>query len=498
MKPRHARLILLLTALVGSLGGCAPAPLASLRNGLDAIFDDARYASAYWGVRIERLNGEVLYERNSGKEFAPASNMKIFTTAAALDLLGPNYTYETRLEAVGDISDGVLDGDLVIVGSGDPSLGGWHPDPREDSNKLLADWVSKIKAAGIHRVNGDVIGDGRCFTVDSYSPNWVYGDLCYWYAAGTSGLAIEENAYRCVIRPGGSVGDPARIEIIPRTSYVTILNQTRTGPPKSKSDADSTWQETEGNTRRFVGSIALDNRRIDERGSVYDGARYAAHLLVEALDRADIRVGGKALNIRALTSCDRIDSCPPEHRRVIARTVSPPVGKLVAVVNKISHNFYADQIQRTMGLRKAGEGSFAAGAKVMRQWLKDIDAPDSEGFQTFDGSGLARDDFVQPRQICHVLRHMRRDDAAGKAFYDSLPIGGVDGTLEKRFKNLRAKGIVRAKTGYISHVRALSGYVTTAGGEELVFSMICNQYLVPTSQVNESQDRAVEMLASLG
>jgi serine-type D-Ala-D-Ala carboxypeptidase/endopeptidase (penicillin-binding protein 4) len=469
----------------------------SLRQRLDGLFEEAKYANAYWGVRVERLNGEVVYDHLGHKEFAPASNMKLLTTACALDTLGANFTYETRVEAVGDIRpDGTLNGHLLIVGSGDPSLGAWHPDKTAGSAKLLADWAAKIKAAGITRIQGDIIGDGRCFTADHYSPAWTYGDLPYWYATGTSGLAIEENAFRCIIRPAEAVGAPATIEVIPKTSYITILNQTCTVAAGQPCTADSTWQQAEGNTRRFVGAIARDKKQMDDRGAVWDGPRYAAHLLAEELERDGVKVGGYAINIRNHADAAQIDNFGPEQRKVLARVISPPMSELVKVVNKPSHNFFADQILRTLGARKLGEGSFEAGAKVVKAWLKDIGAPQPETVQMFDGSGLARDDFVQPRQICCILRHMQSSKAAA-VFVESLPIAAEDGTLETRMTGPSTKGKVHAKTGYISNVRALSGYVPNAAGETLVFSMICNGYTVPTREVNVVQDKAVEMLAAL-
>lgn len=470
--------------------------IRKLESDLDAIFNQPKYACAYWGVRVERLNGQVLYDRLGAKQFTPASNLKLLTTAAAIEQLGPDFTYETRLEAVGTIgADGTLAGDLVIVGSGDPSLGAWHPDEQRDSRRLMNDWAAKVKAAGIRTITGDVIGDGRCFTPESYCEQWNYGDLHFWYAAGPSGLAIEENAYRVLIRPGAKIGEPAVLRITPETSYITIINDTRTVEAGGASTADSVPCSTEGNTRRFVGTIALDKKEIRERGSVWDGARYAACLLAEELARQGVVVRGRPVNIRMLASADRIDRVDPARRRVLAVTVSPPLRELVKVVNKISHNFFADQIVRTLGLRREGTGDFDSGAKAVRAWLKDIGTPDAESIRMYDGSGLARDNAVQPRQICHLLRYMRKSARGGAAFVDSLPIGNTDGTLRERLNDADTKGNVRAKTGYIGHVRCLSGYVTDADGDDLVFSMMCNQYTVPTSEVNASQDAACSVLA---
>lgn len=515
----HTRKLQCLTLLSLGVAGCAtaswksefvdaPAParvpssqpvrgVAALRDALDAVFDEEKYANAFWGVRVEEAGGRVLYERNAGKGFTPASNMKIFTSAAALDILGADFRYETRLEATGTITaEGRLEGDLVIVGSGDPSLGAWHPDKTRDSRQLLADWVAKIREAGIRSIAGDILGDGRCFTEEALSPNWDYSDLAFWYAAPTSGLAIEENAFRCVIRPGAKVGDSARIELIPATSYIRIINETKTVAAGGATNADSTTHDAEGNTKRFIGTIAIDSKEVNERGAVWDGAAYAATLLKEELERQGIAVAGRAANIMMLPDRSRIDAVASDRRRRIATHTSPPMSELVKVINKPSHNFFADQILRTVALHTLNDSSFDAGAKAMQAWLKEIDAPQPEAFQMYDGSGLAKDDLVQPRQICAVLRHMRRDDVAGRAFYASLPVGGLDGTLESRLGHPATKHKVHAKTGYISNVRALSGYLTRTDGSEVIFSMICNQFTIPVKEVNASQDAAATLLAT--
>lgn len=493
---RH-RYMLGLAIVSGALAvaGCATPRTgrAALQRQLNALFDDPRFSEAYWGVRVETLDGKVLYDRLGHKQFIPASNLKVFTTAAALERLGPDFTYETWLNAVGPIGDdGTLNGSLVIVGSGDPSLGAWHPDEEQNSRQLLAGWVEKIKAAGIRRIAGDVVGDGRCFTEEFIGPHWEYYDLPFWFSAGSSGLAMEENAFRVYIRPT-AVGEPASIEVVPPTAYITLINETRTVEAGGVSNADSTNCQVEGNTVKFAGTIAMDKPFIRERAAIWDGARYAAFLLREALERDGISVAGQAVNIRDLDNPASLDAA---EARTLAVYTSPPMAELVKVVNKPSHNFFADQILRTMGLQRRGVGSFDAGVEEVRSWLADIGVPQTQAIQMFDGSGLARDNLIQPRQMCHVLRHMARPGPGRAAFVDSLPVAGVDGSLAGRMKDPPTRGNVRAKTGYISNARTLSGYATNAAGQQLVFAMMCNQYTVPTREVNEMQDRACTILAS--
>ncbi len=467
-----------------------------LRADLGELFADPDFANAFWGVRVERLNGRVLYDQNGCKEFVPASNMKLYTTAAALELLGPDFTYETRLEAVGTINaQGLLEGDLVIVGSGDPSFGSWHLKGGGDSRELLRSWAEQVKAAGITGIQGDIIGDGRCFTDEYYSDTWEYGDLPYWYATGSSGLAIEENCFRFRSAPGPNVGDKAILTLIPETDYITVVNDTVTTESGASTNLDIVWRNPESNTVRFARQIAIDKKPFEQRGSVWDGPRYTAFLFREALERGGTSVSGEALNILSLGDPGRIDNTAASRRRVIATYTSPPLKELIAIVNKPSHNFFADQILRTLGMKYRGRGSFAAGAEVIQDWLGTIGAPEPGALRMSDGSGLARRNIVQPGQTCALLRHMYQEESLRQVFYDSLPIAGVDGTIRGRMRGTAAEGNVHAKTGFITRARALSGYVTDAGGQILVFSMMANQFTVPVSEANAIQDQACEILA---
>ncbi len=468
---------------------------SALQRELDSIFDHQDFSTAHWGVRVETLDGRILYDRSGSRSFTPASTMKLFTTAAALDLLGPDFTWETRVDIVGEITpDGVLDGHLVIVGSGDPSLGAWHPEDHCDSACLLPQWVEAVKATGIREIRGSIVGDGRCFPEEYYSGEWDYVDLPYWYAAGSSGLAMEENCFRTQIKPGPGVGDSAVISWNPDTSYITVLNDVETVEAGGTSNADIVWRETEGNLIRYDRTIAIDKEAINERGSVWDGPRYAAHLFLEQLEAEGVSVSGGALNILGVEDLSGIDGV--SQRRTIASYSSPSLAETCKVINKVSHNFFADMTLRTLALEKEGRGDFRTGAKVIEDWLARIGAPDPGAVGIQDGSGLARMNFVQPRQMTHLLRYMKSSDSpAGTAFLNSMSIAGVDGWMAGRLGDEITKGRLRAKTGYIGHVRTLGGYVTAANGEELVFSLMCNLYTVPTRRVSSAQDAACLALA---
>jgi D-alanyl-D-alanine carboxypeptidase/D-alanyl-D-alanine-endopeptidase (penicillin-binding protein 4) len=472
-------------------------PVERLRAELDTLFDDPIFANTFWGVRVETLDGDVLYDRNGGKGFVPASNLKLYSSAATLGLLGADYQYETRVEAIGPISaDGILSGDVVIIGSGDPSLGSWHVKGGSGGGPLLREWAARIREAGIREIHGDIIGDGRYFTPEYYSSTWELGDLPYWYATGSSGLAFEENCFRFITAPGPAVGAPAQIRINPDTKYITVINDTVTTVAGGPTTADIVWRNTEDNVVRFEGTIAHDSKEFQQRGSIWDGPMYAAWLLRETLEREGIKVHGNARNILSLDVAEcrrRVDEATD--RRQVATYTSPPMSELLAILNKPSHNFYGDQMVRTLGHKFRGTGSFSAGVEAAKAWFKKIGVPDAELVMMFDGSGMARRTVVQPRQTCALLRHMYSNETLRQTYLDSLPAAGVDGTLRTRMQTIPPHANVRAKTGFITRSRCLSGYLNNADGDILVFSMMANQFTVLVRTVNQYQDQAVAILA---
>lgn len=451
----------------------------SLAAELTQLFQSPQYATAHWGVRVETLAGDVLYDLDGGKVFMPASQMKVFTTSAALDLLGPDFRYETRVELHGEQQGSTFVGDVVIVGSGDPSLGAWHGEGVQDSTELLPTWVAALRQQGIEKIDGRIIGDGRVFTEEFINTEWHYGDLPYWYAAGSSGLAMEENAFRCEINPGKQIGDLATVTWNPNTRYIDVIIETKTVAKDEASTADSFNFNTEGNTIYFAGQIPVD-KVVNERASIWDGARYSAFLFKEACEREGLTVTGEAVNIREL-----VDSQQPQGSvSLLLSHQSPPLSELVSVVNKISHNFFADQVIRTLGHKVGKEGSFREGTRVVREWLQQRNIPNPGAFRLVDGSGLSTGNRFAPEQATALYRSMYADNRLAKPFFDSLPDKGE-----------KLPYGVHAKSGFIGGVRTLGGYVETETGETFVFSMMCNLFNGSAKEVSETQDKAIEIMA---
>ena len=463
---------------------------------IKTIFDNQIFYNVFVGIRIEKLNGEIICDINGHKNFIPASNMKIYTTASAADLLGPDFQYETQLLALGEISKGKLNGNLLIIGSGDPSLGSWHIPEGNDSSILFHSWAEKIKARGINEITGDIIGDGRVFTNEYYCGDWDFEDLPYWYAAGTSGLVVEENCFRFITAPGKNVGDKALIKLIPDTKYVTVVNNTETVASGGQRTADIVFRGTDQNIVHFAGTIPIDEQPFQQRGSVWDGVLYTVFLFKEALEKEGIKIKGNAINIRSLKDLSAIDNCPSNKQILIDLHKSSPLSELIKIVNKQSHNFFADQILRTIGSKIKNDGSYKGGSNAVREWLKKIGVPQTEAFLMFDGSGLARRNSIQPQQTCSLLRYVYNKESVRKAFYDSLAIAGVNGDLSYRMKESPLKGNLRAKTGLIGQVRSFSGYVQDADGEMLVFGFMINQMFIDYTEVDKFIDLACVLLGN--
>lgn len=472
------------------------ASLTGLTSRINAVLDAPEFRGAQWFVRVETLDGDVLYDRDGEEVAMPASLMKLFTTAAAFAKLGPEFRYETRLEVRGDVdANGVLQGSLVIVGSGDPSLGAWHPENVVQSPELLRTWVAAVRASGIREISGDVVGDGRFFSRQYYNPEWELGDLPFWYATGTSGLAIEENAFRFSVAPGPTVGAPAIIRTMPQTEFLTIENRVTTRPSGRRSIAEVSWRDPQSNTIRIDGAVAVDSPPLEGgRGSVWDGPLYAATLLTERLRNAGIVVRGGARSMATMPNARELDNTPEGQRRTISTNTSPALRDLVRVINKDSHNFFADQVVRTLGARFGSFGGYRSGTEVVRDWLEKVGVPSVPLLQMSDGSGLSRRNGMQARQLTALLRHVETSEPWRAAFRATLPVAGVDGTMKKRLTGAAVKGRVLAKTGYIPRVRTIAGYATTADDETLVFCILANSYRVETQRVERAQDAVCEAL----
>lgn len=454
---------------------------------LDNIFEDPAFSNAHWGVVIQSLStGEYFYKRNENKNFMPASNLKLFTTALALLQLGPDYTYKTSLYLNGKIKNEEIKGDLILRGVGDPTL--TRRFYNDDALAVFNSWADSLINMGIEVISGNIIADDDAFEEESLGNGWTWDDETYYYSAISGGVCFNDNCVDLKITPAKKVGKKAVIEIYPRTNFVTIINNIVTVSDDSTTNIDF-YRERNTNIIQCFGTIRKSETEVNESITINNPTKFTAQILKEVLENKGIKVRGQALDNDELGISRDYQKLTP-----LFTQVSPPLKEIVKVVNKVSHNLYAEQLLKTIGYEKLKFGSVENGLKASQNLLKQMGI-DPENLQIVDGSGLSRLNLVTPAQINSLLRFMYRSRYFNE-FYESLPIAGVDGTISNRMKNTRAMNNVHAKTGYINAVRSLSGYVTTTDGEMLTFVMIANNFLVPLKLAENIQDLVCILLSN--
>jgi D-alanyl-D-alanine carboxypeptidase/D-alanyl-D-alanine-endopeptidase (penicillin-binding protein 4) len=463
----------------------APSTQHGLTTDLDTIFADPIFDRALVGVRVESLStGEVLYERDAGRHVMPASNMKLVTLAVAAERFGWDFRFETRLEAAGPIRDGVLHGDLIVAGGGDPSIGSADADP----SPLFAGWVVALREAGIRRINGRLVGDDDAFEDEGRGGGWSWDYLTAGYAAPSGALSYNENVAVIRVRPGERDGAPALVLVTPPGHGFDVTNEVTTVPAGSGRGTLSVAR-TSG-SRRLVarGRIPAGANEIVRTTTVDNPTLFFVRSLAATLAAYGLTVRDGAWDIDELET-----PVPAGERRVVVRQQSPPLSALAGYLMKVSQNFYAETMLKTIGLAASGAGSESAGRRAVRDTLASWGIPE-DAVVVYDGSGLSRYNYVTAGAIVEILRRMWESDVHRGPFLATLPVGGHDGTLASRMRNTDLARHVQAKTGSIANVRALSGYLDRPSGEKLVFSIIANHFTAPSRQVDALVERALARL----
>jgi D-alanyl-D-alanine carboxypeptidase/D-alanyl-D-alanine-endopeptidase (penicillin-binding protein 4) len=448
-------------------------------------------AHAQWAVDVRSLDTrESLFQLNAGKLMMPASNMKIVTLAAAAETLGWDARFTTQLETSGTIARGVLDGDLIVRGGGDPTL-----NAREGrAASVFDEWAAALKAAGIEEISGRVIGDDQAFDDEGIGGGWAWDYLQYGYAAPVGALQYNEDIAELSVTPGAAQGDPAIVRIA-AGSGLTLRNRAVTGAAGSREDVDYR-RHLDRPILEVSGSIPLGSAPLTRGVAVINPTLFFAQSLKDALIARGIRVRGEAADFDDVAgSIAASDGAAGADRRTIAATPSPPLREIATVLMKASQNLYAESLLKAAGAARGGLGTTAAGRAVVRSAFAAWGIPD-DSVVLADGSGLSRYNYVTAAALTAVLERMYTDPKHRDAFVASLPIAGKDGTVASRMRRTRAEGNAAAKTGSIANVRALSGYVRTRDGETLVFSILANDFVVPAATVNWIADLAVEILAN--
>ncbi len=474
---------ILLAVFLLCLGLRAQTPSEALRT----LLATPDLQTARVGVLVRDLaNGQELCLNDDRKGFMTASNMKLVSSSTALVTLGPDFRFETTLIGTVPIQDGVLSGDLILVGSGDPTLGG----RQEGSNpaavfERLVDTL--IRDHGLKQITGNIVGDDNCQPDEIMGEGWAWGYQGDAYAAQVSGLCFAENIAAAYFE-SDKPGLPAKLHIVPKTTFIHPINKVL-----SHKLVTSLWSRRKRGTNQvtFGGKLAPRKRPFRERFSVENPTAYAAHMLWETLIAKGVQVNGQPIDRDDLRKLpDRYGDETP-----LATHSSAPLSEILNTLNKVSQNLYAEQLIRAASRQANGQASMRNASAHAKKTLAKLGV-DVRGMRIADGSGLSRLDLVQPRQLADLLTgmwgHKHRE-----LFVSTLPIAGIDGTLSRRFRDGKAKGHVFAKTGYISSVVALSGYVSRpdAKAPPLVFSILVNNFTCQTATAKAAVDSFVNALA---
>lgn len=496
-RPLFFILTFLLLSRAGLCAEAVPAAAkpATLGQKIESILRTGEARRGHWGIEVARLSdGKVLYTRNAEQLYLPASNMKLFTTAAAIDRLGPNFKFRTTVEADTDPTPEGRIADLYLVGRGDPFLGQRvlpdepNPATSEPPDAVFQRFADAVFAKGVREVTGKLIADDTYFVFEPFSRGWEEDDLVYGYAAPVTALAFNDNALLIRFAPGPDVGTPAQVDIQPYPDYLSLNNRLLTATEKTPNRIRLSREF--GSKRLDVwGEIALNTAPDEDSVSVDDPSRWAAELLRKALESRGISVAGpvevRRISLAEAAAPDFVPQAPA--RVVLAERVSEPLSEDIKIINKFSHNLHVEMLLRTLGREVKGEGSRKSGLEAIEAFVKKAGIEENEAVFS-DGSGLSRHSIIAPRATIKLLRYMAKSPRFPD-FLDSLPVAGEDGTLDDRFERTSARGNVRAKTGTLQHVNALSGYMDMPSGERLVFSIMGNEHPMRAYQGKRIVDR---------
>ncbi len=473
----------------------APDRLLHLQNELARALGTGAARRGQWGVMaVSASQRDTLFARNADASLAPASNQKLFTSAAALHHLGADFRYPTFLLARGEVSGGILHGDLVLYGTGDPSISDRLLSSGEDPFRSFA---QELRDQGIERIRGDLLGDGTFFTGPTRRDSWNPDDLNDWFAAPISGLSFNENLVTLRIQPG-SVGQTPRVLTQPRGALLDLQNVGRTVGGATRSPL-MVVRDDPDDAIEIRGDIRTGQADVWRRMTVSDPPSFAASILRRVLEEEGIVVEGRTGSVSS-----------PDESGITGRTLvapglqpdpaalwtvavhhSPPLSELLGVVNKRSHNLYADALLFSLGRVTEGEGSFDGGSRALTEYLTRIVGIPEEGLHVVDGSGLSRLNRARPSAFIELLAHMDVDPR-GTAFWASLPEAGNQRELRRMYRS-PAAGNLRAKTGTIHRVSALSGVVRSSMGEAIYFSVMANDVPSPWAAKRVEDQIGIEL-----
>jgi D-alanyl-D-alanine carboxypeptidase/D-alanyl-D-alanine-endopeptidase (penicillin-binding protein 4) len=475
---------------------------ATMARSIDSMVNDPQFRSATWGILIvDPLANDTLYSHNATKLLIPASNQKLVVSSVMLEKLGPQYRYRTVVAARGPIVEGNLQGDLAVIGRGDPTASNHM---KGDAMTPLRDMADSLWQRGVRRISGRVVAAGDAFPGPVAGAGWPWDGLDGNSYAGVDELLFNEGLTQIRVRAGARVRDAAIVETEPAKTFppvrvlaVTVARDSTVVAQAGRGGAGGRGGGRGGrggSGTRLTVHHDTGTTTVVVSGNIVLGDSATLTIAQHDPDAAYVGAFTEALRDKGIT-VDNTGSEPSAEGKTdsLFTVESVPLSEILPNILKPSQNQIAEVFLRTLGLEGAGTGTAEAGRGVIQQQFDAWKIP-SDGYVVRDGSGLSRSDLVSPEAIIGILETMRRSPNF-KLFYESLPVAGVDGTIRTRMQNTAAQGNLRAKTGTLSMVRSLSGYVTSADGRLLEFSMLCNNWTTPQAAVDKVQDAIGAALA---
>jgi D-alanyl-D-alanine carboxypeptidase/D-alanyl-D-alanine-endopeptidase (penicillin-binding protein 4) len=465
--------------------------ITSLRKDIDALLDSPEISGASVGVSVISLeSGESFYKKNDTKNFPPASTLKLLTSADALESLGAEYKFATRLYMNGSIKeDGEYVGDLIIRAGGDPSISkNFYKDPMA----IIDRFAATLDSLGIKSINGNIIGDDNFFDDEYYGPGWAWDDLAYPFSAEINALSAFDNKVDIIVTPGKSANQLAEFYMEPRNNYLQIDNRVRTVLPEKVSDL-SIYRAPYTNVVKLDGFILKDSTNKERNSvasvSIDNPTLFFLSLIKDCIETRNIKFRGALIDID-----DYKGRIAYNELKQISEIISPPIKDIIKVLNKQSNNLIAEALLKTISKENSGKGSFNKGAEILTKFANKIGIK-SDNLAIVDGSGLSRLNLISPNGITSVLAYMFKNEYKGE-YVGSLAAPGEDGTLKKRMTKSVAQKNLNAKSGSMNNVNNLAGYVKTKDGENLAFSIMIANHTAPQNVVTNIIDLICMRLAA--
>ncbi|MGA2357694.1 MAG: D-alanyl-D-alanine carboxypeptidase/D-alanyl-D-alanine-endopeptidase [Terriglobales bacterium] len=514
-----ARLLPIVLMLVAPL---LAAPVKPLQDRIAGVLNAPDLARGFWGIEVVSLSslkmtGRTLYSQNADRLFTPASNTKLFTTAAALALIGPDYKFRTTVETTGTLDRyGRLNGDLVLVGHGDPNLSGrelpydLHTQRNDDPIQALEALADALVQKGVKFIDGDIVADDSYFAYERYGEGWSQDDLVWADGAPVSALTINDNVVFVNILPADRAGEKAFVSVKPFADYYRLENRIIT-TPAGTGRKFFVNREPGSMVLTLWGNMPLGDAGANEALAIEDPAEFAAGLFRQLLEKRGIVIYGHQRTRHtelATLSTFSVTAVAPSRGGsdndgqsnplkasqpiTLASYESKALLQDIRVINKVSQNLHAEILLRLLGRERGNAGTVEGGLEVLRGFLTKAGVSSDE-YVFYDGSGLSRQNLVTPHAIVQLLRYCSTQPW-GADYKATFSISGVDGSLTERFNSPRLRNRVMAKTGALGGVKALSGYATTDTGQEVVFSILSNNFNLPAKRVTDAIDELVQAI----